>query len=547
MRRIPVALVFSLLMCGSLMAQYSTEHYMPPIYNGASSSSDDPDEIRIDLSTMVTSSFNVSVKKYDGTVIFTKSINKTSPNTFSVSTSNYLYADLHGTTDQDKGLYFTASSPFYVRVDVRGGDQMGSIASKGTAGMGKEFFSAHFYQTSSGYTNQNTYSSFISIMGTENSTTVTIEANSGVNWDGQPSNTITLNKGYSYVLGIDHANSSYDEDIIGTKITADKNIVVNSGTWSGGIRQASSGNPRDMGFDQLVPAENLGTDYLIIKGENSNYKGVAAIVLATENNTTLTVNGSVKDSDLDEKEFYEWDLDSNNNGSLDHISADKPVMVYYQGYATDNKSAKNNNGLFVMAPLNASNSSDGANHAHLGDDIGEVNSSSNNGEINYCILFPSLSSITVTDGSSTVGIWSWDNATPIYKTVDGQGWVLLRRLDDSYTTGADVYFESDKPIYIWYGYGKNNQGLMSSNLPFTNVDDAPTVANPVADFTVLEDASNSTIAYGSVFTDVDNDDSAITKAIQSNSNTDLVSASISGNTLTLDYVANQYGTATITV
>ena len=59
-------------------------------------------------------------------------------------------------------------------------------------------------------------------MGTENSTTVTIEANSGVNWDGQPSNTITLNKGYSYVLGIDHANSSYDEDIIGTKITADK-------------------------------------------------------------------------------------------------------------------------------------------------------------------------------------------------------------------------------------------------------------------------------------------------------------------------------------
>ncbi|SVB38383.1 uncharacterized protein METZ01_LOCUS191237, partial [marine metagenome] len=254
MRRIPVALIFSLFICGSLMAQYSTEHYMPPIYNGASSSDDDPDKIIVELSTMVTSSFNISVKKYDGTVILTKSVSKTSPNRFGIGTSNYLYADAHGTTDQNKGLYFEASSPFYMRVDFRGGDQMGSIASKGTAGMGKEFFSAHFYQTSSGYTNQNTYSSFISIMGTENSTTVTIEANSGVNWDGQPSNTITLNKGYSYVLGIDHANSSYDEDIIGTKITADKNIVVNSGTWSGGIRQASSGNPRDMGYDQLVPA-----------------------------------------------------------------------------------------------------------------------------------------------------------------------------------------------------------------------------------------------------------------------------------------------------
>ena len=54
-------------------------------------------------------------------------------------------------------------------------------------------------------------------MATENSTTVSVDANSGVNWDGQPSNTITLNKGYSYVLGIDHANSSYDEDVIGTR------------------------------------------------------------------------------------------------------------------------------------------------------------------------------------------------------------------------------------------------------------------------------------------------------------------------------------------
>ena len=80
MRRIPVALIFSLFICGSLMAQYSTEHYMPPIYNGASSSDDDPDEIRIDLSTMATSSFNVSVKKYDGTVVYTKSISKSSPN-----------------------------------------------------------------------------------------------------------------------------------------------------------------------------------------------------------------------------------------------------------------------------------------------------------------------------------------------------------------------------------------------------------------------------------------------------------------------------------
>ncbi len=750
-------------MLSNLVAQYSTEHYMPPLYNGASSSSDDPDEIRIDLSTMVSSSFNVSVKRYDGTVILTKSVSKSSPNSFTVSASSYLYADAHGTTDQNKGLYFTASSPFYLRVDIRAGDQMGSVSSKGVQGMGKEFFSAHFYQTQSDYTNQNSYSSFISIMATENSTTVSVDANSGVNWDGQPSNTITLNKGYSYVLGIDHANSSYDEDVIGTKITADKDIVVNSGTWSGGIRQAQSSNPRDMGYDQLVPVKNLGTDYLIMEGESSSYKGTAAIIVATEDNTTVSVDGSVKNSDLDEKEFYEWDLDNNNNSSLDHISADKPIMVYYQGYSTDNKNSKNNNGMFLMAPLNASNSSDGANHAHLGDDIGQVNTGSSDGEINYYILQPSNATTTVQDGSSNYSLSSWDNQTVRSMTVDGQSWEVFRKLDDDYTTGADVYFESNKPIYVWYAYGKNNQGYFSTNLPFagdntpptasaqtvsaiedvsqtitlsgsdadgddlsyiitslpsngtltqfsggaistgttvsdgsnrvkyisasngngnghgnfnfkvndgtedsdaatvtvnvtavndepsftkgsnqsvnedagaqtvsgwasslskgsgdpssqsltftvtnnnnslfstqpainssgvltytsaTNatgsatvsvvlsddggtansgddtyatqtftitvnaVDDNPTVASAIADFTVLEDASNTTKDYSGVFTDVDNDDSNITKAIQSNNNTDLVSASISGNTLTLDYEANQYGTATITV
>ena len=752
-------------MLSNLMAQYSTVHYMPPLYNGASSSSDDPDEIRVELSTMVSSSFNVTVKKYDGTVIYTGSINKSSPRSFSLSSSSYLYADYHGTSDQYKGIYFEASSPFYVRVDVRGGDQTGSIASKGAQGMGKEFFSAHFYQTSSSYRSQNSYSSFISIMGTENNTTVTITPHSGLYWSGDPSsNTITLNKGYSYVLGISHSNSSYDNDVIGTKITANKDIVVNSGTWSGSIRQAQSGSPRDMGFDQLVPVKNLGTDYLIIEGESSSYAGTAAIIVATENNTSVSVNGSVKDSDLDEKEFYQWDLDNNNNGALDHISASKPVMVYYQGYSTDNKSSKNNNGLFIMAPLNASNSSDGSKHAHLGDEMGQIHSGSSNGELNYYILVPSTAATTVTDGSSSIGLASWDNQTVKSKTIDGTGWSLYRRLDDSYSTGVDLYFESNKPIYVWYGWGSGNTGFMSSNLPFsasnttptasaqtvsaiedisktitlsgsdddddelsyiitslpsngtltqfsggaisstgttvsdesnrvkyisasngngnghgnfafkvndgtedsdaatvtvnvtavndepsftkgsnqsvnedagtqtvsgwasslskgssdpssqsltftvtnnnnslfstqpainssgvltytsaTNatgsatvsvvlsddggtansgddtyatqtftitvnaVDDNPTVANAIADFTVLEDASNSTVDYSNVFTDGDNDDDDITKAIQSNNNTDLVSASISGNTLTLDYEANQYGTATITV
>ena len=103
-------------MLSNLIAQYSTEHYMPPIYNGASSSSDDPDEIRVELSTMVTSSFNVSVRRYDGSVYMNYSISKTNPVSFSLNLGwQYanLYADAHGTSDSNKGIYFKFAKGIY--------------------------------------------------------------------------------------------------------------------------------------------------------------------------------------------------------------------------------------------------------------------------------------------------------------------------------------------------------------------------------------------------------------------------------------------------
>ncbi|MCP4351007.1 MAG: polysaccharide deacetylase, partial [Desulfobacterales bacterium] len=78
-------------------------------------------------------------------------------------------------------------------------------------------------------------------------------------------------------------------------------------------------------------------------------------------------------------------------------------------------------------------------------------------------------------------------------------------------------------------------------------DDALTVANPAADVTVDEDSPDTGINLGTVFTDIDNDDSAIVKTVLSNSNPGLMSASLRGNILTLDYLENQNGTASVTV
>lgn len=80
------------------------------------------------------------------------------------------------------------------------------------------------------------------------------------------------------------------------------------------------------------------------------------------------------------------------------------------------------------------------------------------------------------------------------------------------------------------------------------MNDTPVVAAPIADITVDEDAADTTIDLTTVFSDVDTVTNAetLTYTVE-NSNPGLVSAVISGSTLTLDYLENQKGAATIKV
>ena len=87
------------------------------------------------------------------------------------------------------------------------------------------------------------------------------------------------------------------------------------------------------------------------------------------------------------------------------------------------------------------------------------------------------------------------------------------------------------------------------NVTVTPVNDAPTVANPITDVTVIEDASNTTIDISGVFADVDGiDGDSLTYSASSN-NTSLVTVDMCNNNLelTLDYQLHQHGAAVITV
>ncbi|MDY7007720.1 MAG: pre-peptidase C-terminal domain-containing protein, partial [Cyanobacteriota bacterium] len=77
----------------------------------------------------------------------------------------------------------------------------------------------------------------------------------------------------------------------------------------------------------------------------------------------------------------------------------------------------------------------------------------------------------------------------------------------------------------------------------TAVDDPPEVT-PKGDFSVEEDAINTEIDLSTIFSDKD---SALTWTVPTSSNPDLVSATVEGNNLILDYLDNQFGAAEITV
>ncbi|MDH6084190.1 CARDB domain-containing protein, partial [Umezakia ovalisporum] len=93
-------------------------------------------------------------------------------------------------------------------------------------------------------------------------------------------------------------------------------------------------------------------------------------------------------------------------------------------------------------------------------------------------------------------------------------------------------------------------GEIATDIDFGNqiiADEPPTVLNPISDITVDEDAENTIIDLSNVFTDVDNDVELIVKSVLVNDNTNLVTATIVENQLTLTYQPNEFGTANITI
>ncbi len=349
-------LLFFLLFLGfcttNTYAQISKKHYIPPVFGVGAGTN--PGFILV-LTTLEETPFDVTITNGDGTYSETVSLSKDLPQELNPKLNNKLVGyviannsndttqpNLNGllnTTFSDKGFILEGSSPFFANYHINQGAQADILTSKGTSGIGTDFFTGHQHGS---YSEDNSRAQFTSVMAIHDGTSITF-TNSRVQFWGKTSNTfsITLNAGESYIVGnsmlgivsMCGATNTCVNDYNGTHIVATKEIVVNSGSSHGGFTTKVTGVTKDVGFDQIVPIEYVGTEYILIEGNgtSSNKMNEVAIVVATKNNTTVQVNGKTNAANtytLINKGDYviiQWEKFIN---TAMHIQSNKNIYVY---------------------------------------------------------------------------------------------------------------------------------------------------------------------------------------------------------------------------
>ena len=126
-----------------------------------------------------------------------------------------------------------------------------------------------------------------------------------------------------------YANSEANlAGVLGALVQSNGNIVINVGNWCGSVGTTSSN--QDIGADQIVPVQYLGTDHILVEGvgDPSQERG---FVVAHEANTAVYLNGSATPSAT--LQPGEWYMSPNSEytgapHSNCFIQTSKPAYVY---------------------------------------------------------------------------------------------------------------------------------------------------------------------------------------------------------------------------
>ncbi len=336
-------------------SQLSKIHYIPPITSGPSNAN--PQDQYLYISTPNNGDVNVTINII-GSNSESQVISKDTPWIYTISQDGYSSfvqdPSSTGQVTNNRGFIVESDSPIYVSARLNaGGAQAGALVSKGENALGTIFRVGTYDNQGSVSSN---YMNFFSFMATEDNTSVNLTNNltNGFEFEHSneqfPINNIILNRGESYLLAARADKASANRaGLIGTLISSDKPIVVNTGSANGSF---GTGGARDYGIDQIVDLSKVGKEYVFVKGNGENsYENV--LVVVHEDNTEIFVNGDSKVT-RNAGEYYIVEGDQFINNNM-YVNTSKDTFVY-QGIGGTTSEA--NQGMFFVPPLSCGSRGD---------------------------------------------------------------------------------------------------------------------------------------------------------------------------------------------
>lgn len=321
-------LAFCTFFCLIVNAQLDTEHWFAPMAAKA-----DVNQLQgfLYLSTDESTSFPVQIFN-NNSLYTTVQVSKNNPIEVSIP-NNFLIATTQSQlfTPNSMGLQVKGTKKFFANYRFSLKNQAEILTSKGTAGLGTTFYAGMApIDGSASYMN-----STIGVTATENNTTVEISGYNPTllfsNGTSSPTKKFILNKGQSYILDVVSSQRAINKTgLIGAKITATHPITVTNGNFNGAYVNKTN---NDVLMDQSVPVDRLGKNFVMVKGNGGLTSQMeSAVIVATENNTQITFNGTGSPITLNTGEYYlvpsnKYKNQGNNHYNM-NISATKNVYVY---------------------------------------------------------------------------------------------------------------------------------------------------------------------------------------------------------------------------
>ena len=222
------------------------------------------------------------------------------------------------------------------------------ISAKGTRALGLSFLAGNQTKIVNAPPAGEAALGFISFVATENNTTVSVNLPPGIT-DKLGNNLIScnLNKWQSYTITLDE-----DEQFAGAAIVSNKPISVTTG--ANHVKQNLGGPEQDGGFDQLVPKELVGKEYVVARGLSPASLDYL-VIIPTDNNTNIWANG-VLSATKNKSEVFEYTLPGGPISvvQITEIWSDKPVYCFH--VTTGSNSSAPELGLSLVPPVNCTGS-----------------------------------------------------------------------------------------------------------------------------------------------------------------------------------------------